>query len=196
MINQNVPTRLGAMTLIYLILKHAKIALRLVLLMIIITFCMNYWGKNMLAFFASHSVILHYFAVSAYAVLKYGWVLTSALFVCFGFAGFLEYNSTKFTLTNSSITVSTGTVTHKEIIIPFSQVETINISDNPTLRMFGLCTFVVKTSAQNGAGIAKDDAQPDAILPIIPFLLAKQMQNKILVIDSPSDTQPKEQPIS
>ncbi len=185
MITQNIPTRLGGRTLVYLIFEKAKYAVRLIVLMIIITVCMSYWSQNMLGFFASHSMILHYFAVVSYDVLKYGWILSGILFVCFGFAGFLEYNSTKFTLTNSALTVSSGTVTHKEITIPYSQVETINISNSPSLRMFGLCSFIVKTSAQNGAGVSNANSEPDAILPVIPSSLAKDLQNQILSIQNP-----------
>lgn len=182
MITQNIPTHLGTRTLIYLILDKASFSLKLIVLMIIVSFAMNHWSQNIAGFFASHSLIQHYFAVSLYAIQQYGWVLSIALFVCLGFAGFLEYNSTKFTLTKTAFTVSSGMMTHKELTIPFSQVDTMNITDTPTLRMFGLCSFVIKTSAQNIASANKANQESDSTLPVIPITLAKELQEQILSI--------------
>ena len=187
MITQNIPTLLGARTLIYLILEKASLALKLIVVMIVITFCVSHWNQNILALQKSKDffMIPHYFAVGLYTVVQYGWVLVSALFICLGITGLLEYDSTRFTLTNSALSVSTGMMTHKETTIPFSQVDTMDISDTPTLRMFGLCSFVIKTSAQNSVAPSKDNSLSDAILPIIPTTLAKELQNQILSISSP-----------
>ena len=184
MIIQNTSQHLGGKTALYLILEKAKHPINLIILMIVITYCMNHWDREVALFFVDKSIVLHYLAVSLYAVLKYGWFLSSALFVCFGFAGFLEYISTRFTVTDTALTVSTGEINRREIVIPFSQVETINISSTPGLRLLGLSTFVVKTSAQNGVDVSKDDSEPDAVLPVISTSLAKELQDHILSISS------------
>jgi membrane protein YdbS with pleckstrin-like domain len=184
MIIQNTPNHLGTRTLFYLILSKASFALKLIVLMVVITFCMNYWSQNIAAFEKSKEYFLipHYFAISLHYILTYGWVLSGALFVCLGIAGLLEYNSIKFTLTNSALTVSSGMMSHKELTIPFAQVDTMNITDNPTLRMFGLCSFVIKTSAQNIAQGTKTNPESDSTFPVIPITLAKELQEKILAV--------------
>ena len=188
MITQNIPNRLGTRVLIYLILEKASFALKLMVVMIIITFCMNHWSQNIAAFDASKAMFMipHYFAIGLYAILSYGWVLSGILFVCLGVTGIMEYNSTKFILTNSALTVSSGMMTHKEMTIPFSQVDTMNITDNPTLRMFGLCSFVIKTSAQNMAQVNKTNPDSGSTFPVIPTVLAKQLQEQVLSVSGGS----------
>jgi len=188
MIIQNKPTVLGGRTLLYLISSRAKYPIRLIVFMIILTAAMSYWSKNIAQFYFSASVVPHYFAVSIYAIIKYGWLLSSILFVCFAIAAYFEYRSIKFTITDSSFAVSSGLVTRKEIVIPFSKIETVNLSTTPALRIFGLCSFVIKTSAQNGAGVPSSESEPDAILPAISESLAKEIQTSILSVSN----QPKQ----
>ncbi len=185
MITQNIPTHLGAGTLVYLISKRAKYAMLLIVIMIIISSCVLYWSQNIAGFFTSHSFVFHYLAVVLYAVVKYGWIIALLLFFWFAISALVEYKNTLFTLSDSAFSVSSGTVTRNEITIPYSHIETINLSNSPSLRMFGLCSFVVKTSAQNGAGVSSAQAEPDAILPAISMSLAKEIQNHILSISNP-----------
>ena len=177
MIAQNTPYHVGARALIFMIVRKLKYPFILAIVMVVISFGMSISSTMISAWAHGHAGFLQSTAMTLYALQKYGWVLTIFLSVCFSVVAISEYRGLTFTVGDKALYVRSGILTHREIAIPYRQIQTINIVEHASAQMFGLCSAIVVTSATVGR---KDSDESEATFPLIHTSLAKDLRDTLL----------------
>jgi uncharacterized membrane protein YdbT with pleckstrin-like domain len=145
--------------------------------MVAVSLAMSYGSTSISAWALQKVGYAHYIATFLYGLEKYGWVLTTILVLCFSAIAVQEYLGLTFTFDDKALYVKSGLITHREIAIPFHQIQTINIVDHVSSQMFGLCSVVVVTSATVMKG---EDEKSEATFPLIHRSIAKDLRDTLL----------------
>lgn len=177
MIAPNTPYHVGTRALVFMILKKLKYPLILTTVMIIISFAMSYGSHAISGWALQKSGFMHLFATFLYGLEKYGWVLTILLALCLSAVAVREYYSLTFTFDDKALYVRSGLITHREIAIPYRQIQTINIIEHAGSQLLGLCSVVVVTSA---TAKPEDDEKSEATFPLMHKSIAKDLRDTLL----------------
>lgn len=178
MISPDVPYRVGVRALIYMMLRNLKYPFVLAIIMIAVTFLSSIESNTLLSWQAGHSSLLSGLAHGIYATIKYGWIFTILLGLFLALIEIPEYMGLMFRLNDSAFYVRSGIISHKEIAIPYRQIQTIDVVEEPLMSLFGLCCLAAVTSARNDPTMSGSESEIK--LPLIHKSLARELQNELL----------------
>lgn len=112
------------------------------------------WRLRLIISFLLYAIItiIVYIAAPIYVSLSCG--LLFFLSLLFGFIRpRFVYNNSSFAFGNEDIRFRTGFLFIKEILVPFSRIQHLDIRQGPIERYFDLSTLIVHTAGQSGDAI-------------------------------------------
>ncbi len=159
MINQNTQYRMGNNALVYFIFRKLKYPFILICLMIGLTVLFSH-------------MTLPVNIVSS--VEKYGWFFSVCFAIFFGLTAIPEYRSVSVSLGEKALLVRIGLLSVAETYVPYNKIETIEIVQDSSMKIFGLASFFVRTSAE------ADIAQAGPTLEIVDVKFAEELRSYLL----------------
>lgn len=178
MVSPGIPYRTGPRALIFMMLRKMKYPLILVLLMIAISGALHYGSLPLSHLLGGHAELLKKTMVVLNGIQKYGWIFTVLLGFFLALSVVPEYRGLTITVGDKALAVRGGVITYQEIAIPYRQIQTINIVEEAMPRLFGLCSLVIVTSAQNNMQTENDESE--ALIELIHKSLAVELRDAIL----------------
>jgi len=90
----------------------------------------------------------------------------------------LIYINYAFALQEDAMKIKRGVFSKEEIAIPYRQIQDVNIDQDITDRMLGVCRLVILTAGHEDE--PKPEGESEGILPVIDRGLAEQLQTELL----------------
>ena len=95
----------------------------------------------------NHNALLTIIVGTLRAFEKYGWIFTSLMGVSFCIIAIPEYIGLSIIVSDTVLVVRRGILSSRDSAIPYSKIETIEITEESWQRFLGLATVHIKTSA-------------------------------------------------
>ena len=127
MISEDESYRVGTRAMIYMILHKLRYPVILGVIMLVITFLLSLAQPTLALWQTGAS---HFLKETAYILAQVqvcGWLFTISLAVLFGLSAVPEYRGLTVRLGSDAFYVRRGILVHREIAIPYHQIQTINI---------------------------------------------------------------------
>ncbi len=90
----------------------------------------------------------------------------------------LIYINYQFALQDDALKIRRGVFSREEIAIPYRQIQDVDIEQDITDRMLGVCRLVILTAGHEDE--QKPEGESEGILPVIDKNLAEQLQAELL----------------
>lgn len=178
MVSPGTSYRTGPRALVFMMLRKLKYPCILALVMISISVILYFSHAELSHLYTSGSPFVKKFVEIVYAVERYGWIFVALLAVFLSISIIPEYRGLTLTIGENALSVRGGVLTYQEIAIPYRQIQTISIVEEMIPRLFGLCSFIIVTSAHNTEQTNNDESE--AVIELIQTPLARELQKMVL----------------
>jgi uncharacterized membrane protein YdbT with pleckstrin-like domain len=154
---------LGKRAFSLIVSKHARVALVILLISIVVLIFRNFFGNNSIM----DQVVL------------WSFVLFIIFLVEAFLVGWLIYANYTFALEDDAFRISRGVLSKKETAIPYRQIRDVNIERSLYQRMYGVSKLIILTVGEESLSASVSEA----VLPIVDNIdknLALKFQNELL----------------
>jgi uncharacterized membrane protein YdbT with pleckstrin-like domain len=90
----------------------------------------------------------------------------------------LTYANYLFALGEDALKIRRGILDREEVAIPYRQIQNVDIEEDITDRMWGVCRLIILTAGHEDE--PKPEGESEGILPVIDKALAEQLQAELL----------------
>lgn len=132
------------------------------------------------------------YALTGAAILSGAFIIVFLISVLISW---LIYANYWFALTDDALKIRRGVFSREEIAIPYRQIQDVDIEQDLTDRMIGVCRLVILTAGHEDE--PKPEGESEGILPVIDKTLAGQLQTELLdrvdvqrVVETKPETKP------
>ncbi len=131
-------------------------------------------------------VLMMIAAIFIDAFLPIGPIIAYVFLGLIGYAGivclsaYYQYIYHEFKLDEYALIIRSGVINHREISIPYRQIQNVDMNTSFIEKLFGVSELFVLTSASEDRGEEGKKEETSAIFPLVNYTYAVELQRELL----------------